>query len=209
MGPAEGPADQRTVHLLSLSPGADQAMGEFERWLEPQLGQSGRLGNISDWSGKVAGAIARIAGLLHLATLAAQPEQWALCIGEDTMRSAITLGRYFIAHALVTFGEMGADPKLEMARHLLSWIGRQRRSCLTRRELFEGTKGRFREVVAMDPAIAVLLDHGFIRQRPSPPRDGPGRPPSSVYEVNPLWLSQNAQNSQRRDPVGGGNEMRG
>ena len=42
----------------------------------------------------------------------------------------------------------------------------------------------------------MLVAHGYIRERPSPERPGPGRKPSPTYDVNPLWGPTRSHNSQ-------------
>src|SRR5262249_18615458 len=66
-----------------------------------------------------------------------------------------------------------------------------------KRDAFEGTKGRFRQVADLEPALAVLEEHHYIREQlqPEQPRRA-GRKSSPVYEVNPLAPSQNSQDSQ-------------
>jgi len=71
------------------------------------------------------GAIARIAGLLHIAEHGAELAA-RRPIGVDTMSAALTLGAYFTAHAQVAFDLMGADPALVRAQDVLDHVhGRQ------------------------------------------------------------------------------------
>jgi len=37
----------------------------------------------------------------------------------------------------------------------------------------------------LEPALAVLEQHGYLRRLPGPPTTGRGRPPAPVYETNP------------------------
>ena len=106
-----------------------------------------------------------------------------------------------IPHARAAHAAMGADPEVEDAKRVLSWIRRAGRTVFSRRDAFEGTKGHFKKVETMEPALRVLEQHGFIRERPAADRPGPGRKPSPVYDVNPLWLSQNSRNSQNETPA--------
>jgi len=54
-------------HQLTMAPEAQNALRDFEKWVEPQLAGLGALGNMTDWAGKLVGATARIAGNLHVA----------------------------------------------------------------------------------------------------------------------------------------------
>src|SRR5205085_1006205 len=53
--------------VLTLTVLALERFSEWRGWLEPQLGEQGRLGAITDWANKLPGAVLRIAGLLHFA----------------------------------------------------------------------------------------------------------------------------------------------
>jgi replicative DNA helicase len=91
---------------------------------------------------------------------------------------------------------MGTDENLDGARDLLAWIVKNTKSAFTRREVFNAPRGRFKTVAALDPALAVLVAHEYVRRCPQPEREGAGRPPSPTYEVNPH--AHNLQNTQNR-----------
>jgi replicative DNA helicase len=173
--------------VLQLGYEAAAVMLAFEAELEPRLAPgSGDLAHLADWSSKLAGAVARIAGLLHLAEHL--QDGWGYPIELATMQNALTIGRYLTYHALVAFEQMGADPNLDDARYLLEWIERAARDCFTRRELFTALpRGRFPRVDALESGLAVLAAHGYLKVVDQPKPKGAGRPPSPVYEVNPRW----------------------
>jgi hypothetical protein len=190
---------------LRLSPDADDALEDFEREMEPKLHPLGELAHMADWASKLAGTVIRVAGLLHMATYwrESTPAPWDRPIDRETMDGAIQIGRYLLEHAQAAYGLMGADPEIERAKFLLSWVTALRKTSLTLRDLFQGTKGRFRRVEAMRPALAILVDRGFLRPRVQPSHPGPGRKPSPVYEVNPLVHPRNAHNSLNSRDVQG------
>ena len=100
---------------------ATELFTEFRQRIESPLGEFGELGGISDWAGKLPGAVARIAGLLHVAEYGlsgAIPDS----ISMSTMRSAIQIGEYFIGHATIAFAIMGRDESTAMAEHILRVI---------------------------------------------------------------------------------------
>ena len=175
--------------ILTLTAPAAVRLTEFEAEVEPRLHpHHGDLAHIADWASKLVGAVARIGGLLHLA--ARLRDGWGLPVNEATITDAITIGRYLTDHALAVFDLMGgADPTLDDARYLLAWIERAGAEAFTRRELFTALpRGRFAKVDALDPPLALLVEHGYLRPLPPPERPaGPGRPPSPGFEVNPLW----------------------
>ncbi len=121
---------------------------------------------------------------------------WGIAIAPETVEDAITIGKYLILHAKAAFAEMGADPVVSEAKHLLRWIERAGVSEFTKREAFEGTKGRFKTVEKMVPGLNLLVQHGYIREKESEKRPGRGRPSSPGFEVNPR--SQNSHYSQNQ-----------
>jgi hypothetical protein len=183
-------------HSLLLSPAALDRLLEFAVRLEPKLAEHGELGGMADWAGKLCGAVVRFAGLFHLANGVAEAEPWAVPIEEQLVEKAITLGGYFLAHARAAFAEMGTDPEVESAKFVLGWIEKKGIELFSKRDVFEGTKSRFKRVKALEPALELLVEHGYIREKEG--RDGrrPGRPTSPVYEVNSLIGSQKSQYSQ-------------
>lgn len=191
-------------YMLQLSPDAERRFDVFVEWLEPQLGEFGDLAHIADWAGKLAGAVARIAGLLHTAKHIGPGVGLPLMIDDETVCDAITIGYYFIAHARAAFAEMGADPVVEDAKHLVRWLQRNDPvGQITRRDLFIATRSRFKKVEAIDPALRLLTDHGYLRDAavadPTPDESGRlprGRKPSPTYDVNPALYAQNSQKTQ-------------
>jgi replicative DNA helicase len=187
-------------HALGLDDDARRRLVGLATWIEPQLAEAGELGHIADWAGKLVGAVVRIAGILHMAEHAGQPAPWATPIVGATMERAIQIGHYLIAHARAAFALMGTDPTVEDARLVLAWVARRGGAAFSRRDLFQGVKGRFKRVDALQPALSLLVSHDYIRERPGPERPGPGRKPSQVYEVNPRAVPRNSHNPRNSDP---------
>jgi hypothetical protein len=108
------------------------------------------------------------------------------------MDRAIRIGQYLIPHARAAFDLMGLDPLVADARYVLAWVRRQAAGHIgftfTKRDAFEGTKGRFKQVADLELALALLVKHHSIRMLPAEARPGRGRPPSPSFEVNPLAL---------------------
>jgi hypothetical protein len=182
-------ADHDTPHLLDLTPDARQVLLEFQDWLEPRLHpQTGQLAAITDWASKLAGAVVRLAALLHLAhTFTAG---YATPITADTMHAAERIGRYYLDHALAVYDLMGrSDPDLDDAREVLAWITKHGHDTFTRRDALRSLQGRTRFATAtdLDPALNILTDHGHIRPKTNDGKPGRGRP-SATYEVHPLTL---------------------
>jgi uncharacterized protein DUF3987 len=177
---------------LRLSP---DAMTEFQclEWgVEPRLGESGDLGHIADWGGKLCGGTARIAALLHLAKHA--HDDMSVPIEVDTVRKAIALAKYFTAHALAAFDLMGRTPAVVEARRVWRWIESNQILSFSERDCFQAHKSYFKRMEHLRATIIVLSEHYLIRGRPDDATRGRGRPSSPVYDVNPL--AQNSHNPQ-------------
>jgi replicative DNA helicase len=192
------PAADDDPAVLTLSPEAGELLLGFERDLEPRLAAgSGDLAHLAGWAAKLAGATCRLAGLLHLA--GQLRDGWARPIGADTFAAAIRLADYLIEHARAVFDLMGADPRVDDARWLLEWIARTGRTQFSRRDAHQAARGRFRKATDLEPALALLAEHGYLRRVDADPA-GPkgGRPASPRFLVNPL--SHNSEPSQPSKP---------
>jgi hypothetical protein len=184
--------DRADESVLPLSPAAQRTLKDFEAKLEPKLDKFGEFGGIADWASKLVGAIGRIAASLHVAERVGACEPWRDPIDADTVENAIQLGTFYLAHAKAAFAEMGADPEVENARHVLAWIARTRVRKFSKREVHQGTRGRFKQVAELRPALAVLMEHRYIRELPKPSDGGPGRAKGPSYAVSPYveWSSE-------------------
>ena len=174
-------AARRKPVVLPLTIEANERVLAIERDIEPRLAPAGSWAHIVDWGSKYVGAIARLAGLIHLAE-----QGGGKPIDMDTLDRAAALGRYFADHALAAFDDMGADPLVEDARHVLAWIERTGTGRFTKRDLFTAmSRGRFRKAGDLDPVLNLLTGHGYLRAAPAPERQGAGRAPSPVWLVHP------------------------
>jgi hypothetical protein len=169
--------------VLRFSAAANAALLVFERDLEPQLAPSGELGPLADWASKLAGAVVRIAGLLHLA--ANLKTGYREAITEETFTAAASIGNYFCAHATATQAVTGGRTTLGDARVLLDWITRTNLESFTRRDAHRAHQSRFANAADLDPALELLETHGWIRRHETEPDTTGGRPPSPTYDVHP------------------------
>lgn len=171
--------------VLVLTPDANNLVLDIERAVEPRLAPGGAWAHIVDWGSKYTGAVVRIAGLIHLAENLR--DGWGQPVSADTLERAAMIGDYYAAHALAAFDDMGADQSTRNARLILAWIERSGSTAFTRRELFRAVQSsQLKTMADLDPVLAVLEAHGYVRQLdpPAPKRAG-GRPPSPSYLVHP------------------------
>jgi hypothetical protein len=168
---------------IGLDPKATARFQAFRAALEPRRGPTGDLASISGWASKLDGAVARIAGLLHLARHL--EDGFGRPIDADTMDAATVIGDYLVIHALVAFDEMGADEHRTGARAILAWITEGRREKFRRREVQRALHRQFPRIADLEPALGLLEEHGYIR--PDGARRGVGRPPGG-YAVCPYPL---------------------
>ena len=176
---AENERREKSPYILKPSGEAYQEWLEFARVVEKDLREGGRFEYVTDWAGKLPGAAARIAGLLHCAENPHQP--WAENISLATTQRALELASIFSSHALIAFDMMGADKALEQARKVWRWIERGRQESFSKRDCFNALKGTFHKVVNMDEALKVLRERNYIQEI----QKKTGGRPSIKYNVNP------------------------
>lgn len=181
--------------VLLLDGDAHELLLRTEREIEPRLGDDGDLGSgsLAEWGSKLAGAIVRIAGLLHVAD---DPGAFRRPITAATLTAAIRIGGYYAEHARAAFGLLGETGSSD-ARYLLNHLARRVATTFTVRELLTDLpRGRFGKVEDVAAAVTVLEDHGYVQRRPDPDRRGPGRKPSPSYDVHPDLSAESAESAQ-------------
>jgi hypothetical protein len=182
-------------HALCFSKEADQSLRQFEKWLEPKLAAGEELSYLAGWANKLAGGIARLAVILHVAASVGDENKGSLDpISAATAQGAIELGKnYLLPHAQRAFGVMGADARIEMAERVLSWIATKCEcsECsesappnVRRRDIHQAHRRLFASVDELDPILELLVKYGWLRPT-GEGRPGRGGFPSPVYDVNP------------------------
>lgn len=152
------------IPVIELSPEAREIHRAFRESLEPRLHpQTGDLATMGDWANKLAGAVARIAGVLHVAE-----HGQTGAISEPTMRAALALGEYAMAHAAKAFGVMLSSPVEEDARALLNWITSSNVAKFKRRDVQrngpKGFRGGSRGLDRLSAAAGELIARGYVRR---------------------------------------------
>ena len=182
------------AHTLTLTPDALARVESFMAEIEPRLRPRSDLHHIADWANKLVGATVRIAALLDVAEHTA----WGDPISVQTVEAAIRIADYLVAHAKVAFDLMGADPELDAARRILAWLRQSEPQEFTKRDAFIALRGTFKKAELLDPPLALLLEHGYVRMLDSATPARPGRPASPRYLVNPHAYAHKSHNSHNR-----------
>jgi hypothetical protein len=173
---------------LQLSQEAHREWKEFALVVEYDLRDGGRFEHIQDWAGKLPGAAARVAGLLHCATHF-KKEPWSTHLGLTTMENALTLMAVLAEHALRAFEVMAANPDIEKAKKILAWIQRKGLKNFTQRDCHNELQGTFPRMEDLKPGLSVLGERYIIRPINNGEQKGAGRP-SVVFEVNPHLIQE-------------------
>lgn len=173
-------------HLLRFDEHAARLFARFKRHVEGQLAPGQPLAELPDWGGKLVGATLRLAGLLY-ASEHAGADDWGAPLDHETMERAAGLALdYFVPHAHVAFQTMSDTPGLMNARKLLAWLQKRKLAVFSVRDALRAlnSKGTRKDVV--DPAVDVLLAHGWIREVPV--EEGKKGRPSERFTVHPQAL---------------------
>jgi hypothetical protein len=180
---------------LSLSPAAYTEWKGFQRALEREFRDEGKLHGLTDWGSKLPGAVLRLAGVFHAVEVGSQILHDTE-IPSDTMTRSLDLGASLISHAKAVFDLMERDPHVEHAIKLVSWISEGRQTSFTARDCFRAHQTRFKRMDALLPVLALLEGHGYVRRQLR--ESSGGRPPSDLFEVNPA-VSTREELSDRSD----------
>jgi hypothetical protein len=175
---------------LMLADPARKVVIDYLEMIEPRLRPDGDLYGVRDWAAKLAGAVVRLAALMHIA--GHLKDGYREPVTEDSMRQAARLGDYYTMHALAAFGAMSTGPHLGLAGAILGWLypdgSREHLGEFSRRDAhrrFPERDGHATTAEDIAGALHLLEVHGYIRMLPAAPRSGKGRPPAPRYEVCP------------------------
>jgi replicative DNA helicase len=148
--------------VLVLTPEAHDAMQVIEAETEPALRDDGELASLKDWGSKFVGAVARIAGIIHLAELGAVAGP-TTPISADTVWKAADIGTYFRFAAIAAFQAMATDPGITDAIYLLGRIRTLDGDVISERDMHRACQSRFPRKGALIAAIDRLVEHGYGR----------------------------------------------
>lgn len=172
--------------ILKLSKKAYKILETFFSWVELQL--VGELEFMGDWAGKLVGTTLRIAGILHLMDYSNIEKNTV--VSDKTLQNAITIAKYFLEHAKSAYLLMGADKGIQKAKYILKQIEKQVQTQFKRHEIFKMCRSaNIHNVQDIEQPLSILTEYGYIRELPIIQREGAGRKPDIVYELNPLYFN--------------------
>ena len=108
-------------------------------------------------------------------------------VSGETMKSAVSIGRYFLEHAKAAYSLMGADTVNKNAEYLLEAIKRNQLTEFSRRDAMR-LRRRFKTADSLQPILTRLCEYGYIAPKPADTPNVYGRKPSEVYLTNPVVL---------------------
>jgi hypothetical protein len=179
---------QQDAWELEFSAAADEELKRLERWLEPRLAEGQPLFRLDGWANKLAGAVARLALISHMA--AEVGGRWKDPVARKVVEAAVDLGRnYYLPHAEAAFGLMGADEKAKDAARVAAWLVGV--NCETvkvwkgvrvvsRADIHRQVFGGSRTAEEVGAVCRLLCEHGYIRVAGSS-----WRRDVQLYELNP------------------------
>ncbi len=167
--------------MIRLSDEADMIRIDYQSQIEKLLGTEWEF--MRDWGGKLVGACVRIAALIHAGTVQREPGAVVrLPVSGETMSAAVKIVEFLAANAEAVYKVMGASESYEDAKYLWRRITESGKSELSKRDLFNLCKGKFRTVDQMQPSFQILIERGFVREEE---RKTGGRPTKKVT-INPM-----------------------
>ena len=175
--------------VIPLSAEADKLLEAFANELEPKLREE--YSDISDWAGKLAGAVLRISGLLCRANVMVsnpfETDATELKVSGETMENAIQIGRYYLEHARAAYSLMGADPVVKQCKYVLGAIGKHGLIEVNRRDVMRICRG-FKTAEEVQPVLSRLAEYGYLAVKDDGSYSTGGRPANPTYLVNPAAL---------------------
>lgn len=168
--------------LLHFSGLAKECWLDFSEEIERNQGVAGKYESISDWTSKLPGASARIAGLIELAKMGISAES----ISKDSAARGVALAKALIPHAQEAFGLLGSDTVDVDAIAMLKWICAMGGASFKRSTCQKEMEGRFRSVDRLIKAAERLVQRDVLKEFKEPNK---GAPPSTWYRVNPKCFS--------------------
>ena len=86
-----------------------------------------------------------------------------------------------------------------------AWVEREQLASFSKRDAWRALRGRFGKAADLDAPLAMLVEHGHLREAEREPSGRRGRKPSPIYLVNPLGQNgHDGHNTARPEEHRGG-----
>jgi len=181
--------NSESIITFPLSDEGHKIWDSFYDDIEHDLRPGGELESLKDWGSKLPGAVARIAGLLHMSALGPKSKDQPISV--NIVTASCVLGIYYREHALAAFGQMQEDVRISTAKKILSYLRRIQPHRFKGRDVLRHVFFKNRTMDDVVPGLEMLTERGYIRQV-SGEYSGKGRPESAAYDVNPkIFTNQN------------------
>ncbi len=80
------------------------------------------------------------------------------------MKSAIEIGKYFLAHSVYAYSMMGTDISIQKARFVWGKIEKKQLTEIKRSDLFQMCRGKFfKKTEELFPTLDLLAENGYLR----------------------------------------------
>jgi hypothetical protein len=173
----------------------------FFEEIEALLKPGAVYAEVKDWAGKLPGATARIAGLLHLSEHAMNSDAIPPEISATTYTNAAIVGRYFADHSMAAFTLMESDENDRLALRIWKRIQRLyskgkcgekfsikdvQRTLKVKGSVFTTGRVSAAEIIraALDRLEDRCLVDEILQPRPPPGAVPRGRPKSPEFRIN-------------------------
>jgi replicative DNA helicase len=180
--------------VFKLSAEALNCFEAFYNAIERRLDVDGDLRANSGSAAKLQGACLRLSGLLHLMHPTG-PESDV--ITAMTVRSAIKLSEWFLAHMQLAMDLMQSDPVVCHAQRLWGAFQRHAKPCseednsasglrtMSRRDLYLQVRTSSFKSKDLGEPLQLLVEHGYVGPVPQSRQKRGGRPRGPIFALNP------------------------
>jgi uncharacterized protein YnzC (UPF0291/DUF896 family) len=114
---------------------------------------------MSDWAGKLPGQMIRIAGLIHCINSFSNNKKPSLITADET-NCAVTLARYFLAHAKAVYNEQSEPREIRNAKYLWQRIKSLKSGKFSKRDLTR--KVQDKTDFDYSESLNILINRGYI-----------------------------------------------
>ena len=151
-----------------------------------------------DWASKLHGTTLRIAAILHCIEHKGNLLN-NLEVSEQTMKNAIELSKYFVAHAKKAYSLMCIDKATSNAKFVLYKLKENKKSQaateINRRDIYMMCRSAsIKSPQDLEEPLNLLIEYNYLRKKSmDDTTKNSGRKPSQIYILNPLYFKKEAE----------------